>query len=84
MPGKVIIDYDDVLPVVKVLESALEVVKEGRISVAGGIPHYCWFSIFHQVEMDRRRKKKAVVVQSRRKKKDQKSDSFRVTLEYPK
>jgi len=74
---RIIIDYDVEIPAAKVMDAVLAVVKNGKISKAGGVLHYCWGSIFRQ---EGRGKKKPLIVQTRRKKRDQKSDSFRVTL----
>lgn len=49
------------------LEKVAEVIRQGRISEAAGIPHYCWVTVF---------KMTGLVVSTRRKRSKTSADSF--------
>ena len=66
--ARIIVDYPDSMHPVDSVEYIMDVVKQGQISVAAGVPHFCWATTF----------KDGTTVWTRRKKKGQTSDSFRV------
>jgi len=66
--GRIIVDFPENLPPDLALKMVEYAVGEGKISIASGVPHYCWVISFSSGWM----------VHARRKKKGQTSDSFMV------
>ena len=59
--SKIIIEFDGVSPEIA-LRRVERVVREGQISTAGGdpgIPHYCWVTVFDDVNVYVRKKRTA-------------------------
>lgn len=71
--ARIIIDYPDDMTTFNALEFALSVVRQGRISQSGDIPHFCWCSTFNSP-----REGEQIMVCCRRKKKGQSSDSLAI------
>lgn len=62
---RLIIDYPEEMPPENACYYALQVVRQGRISEAGGIAHFCWHSVFrNDVSVSVRRKRSASAADS--------------------
>lgn len=62
---RLIIDYDESMSPENACYYALQTVRQGRISQAGGIDHFCWHSVFtNGVAVSTRRKKTAKAADS--------------------
>ena len=68
--GRIIIDFPENMEPHLAMDYVNCVIREGRISEAAGIKHYCWLTHFAEVQ-----------VITRRKHKGQKSDSFLVEID---
>lgn len=69
--GRIIIDYPESLPPALAVLRVYQVIQQGKMSEASGVPHYCWHTVFVD----------STAVTTRRKKREQVSDSFLVTDE---
>lgn len=74
--ARIIIDFPDELPPNLVMSMVQSHVREGKISVAAGIPHYCWVTTFAGPVL------KGWSIVTRRKKAGQDSDSFSIQKAY--
>ena len=62
---RLIIDYPDEMPPENACYYALQTVRQGRISEAGGITHFCWVTVFaNKVRIEARRKRSATAADS--------------------
>lgn len=58
--SKLIIEYPDDMPAENACYYALQTVKQGRISEAGGIHHFCWHTVFaNEIAVSTRQKRSA-------------------------
>lgn len=69
--ARIIVDYPDDMKAHEACYYVLQATKDGKVSVAAGVPHFCWGTRFQN----------GVMVATRRKKPNQKSDSFLVYRE---
>ena len=76
MVPRLIVDYPDDMTATNAIDFVRAVTKDGRISEAAGVPHFCWGTRFKGLC-----KNEDIMVATRRKKKGQTSDSFLVYRE---
>jgi len=78
---RIIVDIKDDIDPALALDALKQVVKEGKISEAAGVNHYCWATLFRYDYDPPSNGYYKIVVATRRKKKEQTSESFVVYKE---